>query len=262
MGRPRHNRADRSPPRRDAARIRHHPHEPALAKTAHSPRDTPVMTSADAWSRYCPTTAGQRETPLTCVSAGQGRFWSLWQVQGSNLRRHKPTDLQSAPFGHSGNLPGSVLRGATVRTIQHVPGPSIIRSCLSRPAPPRAPRWPPSSPRGSWCLRAWSTPELAIAAVPSGSDRQARIAAARACGSEEGVNRPKAPPQRLGVSRYVCRHHGQPDRRSARPRAYYLHDGNPGPSLPCAGMFRFRVRQTNYYIRPKAGLLLMWPADI
>ena len=29
-----------------------------------------------------------------------------WQVQDSNLRRRKPTDLQSAPIGRSGNLPG------------------------------------------------------------------------------------------------------------------------------------------------------------
>jgi len=44
--------------------------------------------------------------------------------------------------------------------------------------------------------------------------------------------------------------------------AYYLQDGEPDTSMPYAGMFSFRVRQTNYYIRPKAGLLLMWPADI
>jgi hypothetical protein len=44
--------------------------------------------------------------------------------------------------------------------------------------------------------------------------------------------------------------------------AYYLQDGEPDDSMPYAGMFSFRVRQTNYYIRPKAGLLLLWPADI
>lgn len=44
--------------------------------------------------------------------------------------------------------------------------------------------------------------------------------------------------------------------------AYYLQDGQPDPSMPYAGMFSFRVRQANYYIRPKAGLLLLWPADI
>lgn len=44
--------------------------------------------------------------------------------------------------------------------------------------------------------------------------------------------------------------------------AYYLHDGQPDPAMPYAGMFSFRVRQVNYFIRPKAGLLLMWPSDI
>ena len=44
--------------------------------------------------------------------------------------------------------------------------------------------------------------------------------------------------------------------------AYYLADGTPDPTMPYAGMFSFRVRQTNYYIRPKPGLLLLWPSDI
>jgi hypothetical protein len=44
--------------------------------------------------------------------------------------------------------------------------------------------------------------------------------------------------------------------------AYYLDDGTPDPAMPYSGMFSFRVRQTSYYIRPKPGLLLMWPADI
>ena len=29
-----------------------------------------------------------------------------WAVEDSNLRRRKPTDLQSVPFGHFGNCPG------------------------------------------------------------------------------------------------------------------------------------------------------------
>ena len=32
--------------------------------------------------------------------------------------------------------------------------------------------------------------------------------------------------------------------------------------MPYSGMFSFRVRQTSYYVRPKPGLLLMWPADV
>jgi hypothetical protein len=34
-----------------------------------------------------------------------GGRWQSWQIQDSNLGRHKPTDLQSAPIGRSGNLP-------------------------------------------------------------------------------------------------------------------------------------------------------------
>ena len=36
-------------------------------------------------------------SPLTLIS------W--WRGEDSNLRRHKPADLQSAPFGHSGTSP-------------------------------------------------------------------------------------------------------------------------------------------------------------
>ena len=43
---------------------------------------------------------------LASVSAGQRPFSFWWQVQDSNLRRNTPTDLQSAPIGRSGNLPG------------------------------------------------------------------------------------------------------------------------------------------------------------
>jgi hypothetical protein len=40
-----------------------------------------------------------------------------WQVQDSNLRRHTPTDLQSAPIGRSGNLPcwAQLVPGAATR---------------------------------------------------------------------------------------------------------------------------------------------------
>ena len=37
----------------------------------------------------------------------------LWQVKDSNLRRHKPTDLQSVPIGRSGNLPSLLTPAGT-----------------------------------------------------------------------------------------------------------------------------------------------------
>jgi hypothetical protein len=44
--------------------------------------------------------------------------------------------------------------------------------------------------------------------------------------------------------------------------AYYLHNGDPDDTMPYSGMFSFRVRHVNYYIRPLPGLLIMWPADV
>lgn len=44
--------------------------------------------------------------------------------------------------------------------------------------------------------------------------------------------------------------------------AYYIDDGEPDPSMPYSGVFSFRIRLTNYFIRPSPGLLLIWPADV
>jgi hypothetical protein len=44
--------------------------------------------------------------------------------------------------------------------------------------------------------------------------------------------------------------------------AYYLDDGDPDPDMPFSGVFSFRVRGENHFVRPRAGLLMMWPADV
>ena len=44
------------------------------------------------------------------VIASQGPFVGWWRVKDSNLGRHQPTDLQSAPIGRSGNPPGGRVR--------------------------------------------------------------------------------------------------------------------------------------------------------
>ena len=44
--------------------------------------------------------------------------------------------------------------------------------------------------------------------------------------------------------------------------AYYIADGTPDETMPYSGMFSFRVRGTNYFVRPRPGLLMLWPADI
>lgn len=44
--------------------------------------------------------------------------------------------------------------------------------------------------------------------------------------------------------------------------AYYLDDGNPLDHVKYSGLFSFKIRETNYYIKPKPGLLLMWESDL
>lgn len=56
--------------------------------------------------------------------------------------------------------------------------------------------------------------------------------------------------------------YGPPYPRHQWAGAYYLDDGDPDPSMPYAGVFSFRVRNENFFIRPRAGLLTLWPADI
>lgn len=43
---------------------------------------------------------------------------------------------------------------------------------------------------------------------------------------------------------------------------YYLSDGEPVKDHPYSGAFSFHIRGGKYYIRPKAGMLLIWPHDI
>jgi len=43
---------------------------------------------------------------------------------------------------------------------------------------------------------------------------------------------------------------------------YYLNDGKPHPDHPYSGAFAFHVRGAKHFIRPKAGMLLIWPHDI
>jgi hypothetical protein len=44
--------------------------------------------------------------------------------------------------------------------------------------------------------------------------------------------------------------------------AYYIDEGSPDPTMPYAGMFSFSVRNVSYFIRPRPGLLIMWPSDV
>ena len=43
---------------------------------------------------------------------------------------------------------------------------------------------------------------------------------------------------------------------------YYLSDGEPIKDHPYSGAFAFHIRGSKYFIRPKAGMLIIWPHDI
>lgn len=43
---------------------------------------------------------------------------------------------------------------------------------------------------------------------------------------------------------------------------YYLSDGDPIQDHPYSGVFAFHIRGMKYYIRPKKGMLIIWPYDI
>lgn len=43
---------------------------------------------------------------------------------------------------------------------------------------------------------------------------------------------------------------------------YYLSDGEPLSDHPYSGVFTFHVRGMSYFIRPKKGMLIIWPYDI
>ena len=61
-------------------------------------------------TRFERATSSSRTTRSTKLSYTPDGLKSLlkkkWRVKDSNLRRHTPADLQSAPFGHLGNPPG------------------------------------------------------------------------------------------------------------------------------------------------------------
>jgi hypothetical protein len=43
---------------------------------------------------------------------------------------------------------------------------------------------------------------------------------------------------------------------------YYLSDGEPSKDHPYSGAFCFHMRGMSHFIRPKRGMLMMWPSDI
>jgi integrase len=73
-----------------------------------------------AKSRIWPATAGQQQRTPDRQTPRSGALFSPWQVQDSNLRRNTPTDLQSAPIGRSGNLPGCAVRASPAQRHERI----------------------------------------------------------------------------------------------------------------------------------------------
>jgi hypothetical protein len=59
-----------------------------------------------------------------------------------------------------------------------------------------------------------------------------------------------------------CRWHHKEAKPIMLSGGYYLSDGNPIQDHPYSGVFSFHIRGMKYYIRPKKGMLIIWPYDI
>jgi hypothetical protein len=59
-----------------------------------------------------------------------------------------------------------------------------------------------------------------------------------------------------------CRWHHEEAGPMMFSGGYYLSDGEPIADHPYSGVFSFHIRGMKYYIRPKKGMLLIWPYDI
>lgn len=59
-----------------------------------------------------------------------------------------------------------------------------------------------------------------------------------------------------------CRWHHSEAKPVMFAGGYYLSDGDPIKDHPYSGVFAFHVRGMKHYIRPKKGMLLIWPYDI
>ena len=59
-----------------------------------------------------------------------------------------------------------------------------------------------------------------------------------------------------------CRWHHSEAKPLMFSGGYYLSDGDPIKDHPYSGVFSFHIRGMKHYIRPKKGMLLIWPYDI
>jgi len=59
-----------------------------------------------------------------------------------------------------------------------------------------------------------------------------------------------------------CRWSREEIRSNMFSGGYYISDGNPIKDHPYSGVLTFHVRDQQYMIRPKPGMLIIWPYDI
>jgi hypothetical protein len=59
-----------------------------------------------------------------------------------------------------------------------------------------------------------------------------------------------------------CRWSPEEETQISLSGGYYLSDGNPIKDHPYSGVFSFHLRGSNYFIRPKRGMLMLWPNDV
>jgi hypothetical protein len=59
-----------------------------------------------------------------------------------------------------------------------------------------------------------------------------------------------------------CRWHPSEEPMAGFSGGYYLSDGEPIKDHPYSGVFCFHIRGMSHFIRPKKGLLVIWPYDI
>jgi hypothetical protein len=91
-----------------------------------------------------PVAAAGNTVSLSAIAnnfpARQGKSW--WRRLDSNQRRRKPTDLQSAPFNHSGTPPRRTANyGCATKACQtgSVPGKAVLDVALVPPPQDRGP---------------------------------------------------------------------------------------------------------------------------
>ena len=122
-------------------------------------RETGIEPASSAWKagvlplNYsrpgAPTTAASRRSP-NVKSHSQNLVFAWWRRLDSNQRRRKPTDLQSAPFSHSGTPPRRTGEYNTADSCQ--PGSA---SCASKAVHHRRIRLGVSVPPGIMFTARW-----------------------------------------------------------------------------------------------------------